>query len=172
MPAAVAADLPETTTPLLPAATLGVTGGLVTCGEAPIASKRSEMVDIEMILRIGNGLRCSGGHHCPACDLKAIPTHLFRAESKQNRSIIKFMNKSCKAGIEKSGTKPLPARRRSNKLKLPDRNDSLMQKTFGFRYEWRYSHPFASYSLPAISYRRSEATIYRVTIVSRHHGRN
>jgi hypothetical protein len=69
MPAAVAADLPETTTPWLPAATLGflgVTGVLVACGQAPGASKKSEMVDIEMTLRIGDELRCSAGHHCPA----------------------------------------------------------------------------------------------------------
>jgi hypothetical protein len=55
MPAAVAAALPETTTPLLPAATLGprgLTGVLVACGEAKGASKRRETDDIEMILRI------------------------------------------------------------------------------------------------------------------------
>src|SRR5580765_8919677 len=69
MPAAVAADLPETTTPWLPAATLGflgVTGVLVAWGQAPAASKKSEMVDIEMTLRIGDELRCSGRHHCSA----------------------------------------------------------------------------------------------------------
>src|SRR5580658_956040 len=60
MPAAVAAGLPETTTPWLPAATLGprgLTGVLVTCGHAKGASrkgasKRRETDDIEMILRI------------------------------------------------------------------------------------------------------------------------
>jgi hypothetical protein len=60
MPAAVAAGLPETTTPWLPAATLGprgLTGVLVTCGHAKGASKkgaskRRETDDIETILRI------------------------------------------------------------------------------------------------------------------------
>src|SRR5258707_776097 len=55
MPAAVAAGLPETTTPWLPVATLVprvLTGVLVACGEAKGASKRSED-NIEMILRIG-----------------------------------------------------------------------------------------------------------------------
>src|SRR5580698_3522451 len=60
MPAAVAAGLPETTTPWLPAATLGprgLTGVLVTWGQAKGASKkgaskRREADDIEMIFRI------------------------------------------------------------------------------------------------------------------------
>src|SRR5580704_13976162 len=55
MPAAVAAGLPETTTPRLPAATLGprrVTGVLVACGQTKVATKKSETDDIEMILRI------------------------------------------------------------------------------------------------------------------------
>src|SRR5262250_603233 len=71
MPAAVAADLPETTTPWLPAATLGFLGGtgvLAASGQARGASKRNEMADIEMSLRIGDELRCSGRHHCPAYD--------------------------------------------------------------------------------------------------------
>src|SRR5271156_6358683 len=64
MPAAVAAGLPETTTPWLPTATLGprgLTGVLVACGEAKGASKSRE-TDIEMIWRIRSQLRCSGGH--------------------------------------------------------------------------------------------------------------
>src|SRR5438045_6658716 len=55
MPAAVAAGLPETTTPWLPTATLGprrVAGGLVACVQAKGASKRRKTDDIEMILRI------------------------------------------------------------------------------------------------------------------------
>src|SRR5215475_9332677 len=47
MPAAVAAGLPETITPLLPAATLGP------CGQANGARKKREAANIEMILRIG-----------------------------------------------------------------------------------------------------------------------
>src|SRR5664279_2825500 len=69
MPAAVAAGLPETTTPWLPAATLGprwLTGVLVACGQAKGASKRRETDDIEMILRIRGQLRCSGRHPLPA----------------------------------------------------------------------------------------------------------
>src|SRR5580658_1334179 len=68
MPAAVAAGLPETTTPWLPLATLGprgLTGVLVACGQAKGASKRRETDDIEMILRI-RGLRCSASIPCPA----------------------------------------------------------------------------------------------------------
>lgn len=55
MPAAVAAGLPETTTPWLPVATLGprrVTGVFVACGQAKDVSKRRGTHDIEMILRI------------------------------------------------------------------------------------------------------------------------
>src|SRR5450432_3606111 len=60
-PAAVAAGLPETTTPWLPAATLGpceLSGVLVACVQAKGASKRRETEDIEMILRIRGQLRC------------------------------------------------------------------------------------------------------------------
>jgi hypothetical protein len=60
MPAAVAAGLPETTTPWLPAATLGLrglTGVLVAWGKAKGASIRRETDDIEMILRIRSQLR-------------------------------------------------------------------------------------------------------------------
>src|SRR5207302_5819410 len=66
MPVAVAAALPETTTPWLPTATLGclaVTGVCVACGQAKETSKRRETVDIEMILRIRGELRCSSGHY-------------------------------------------------------------------------------------------------------------
>src|SRR5215471_7634469 len=67
MPAAVAAGLPDTTTPWLPVATLGplrLTGVLVACGQAIAASKR-EMDDIEMVLRIRGQLPCSGRHPLP-----------------------------------------------------------------------------------------------------------
>src|SRR5262245_6255472 len=73
MPAAVAADLPETTTPWLPAATLGslgVTGVLLACGQVPDASRRSKMADIRMTLFIGDELRHSGRHQCPAYDAR------------------------------------------------------------------------------------------------------
>src|SRR5437773_531301 len=69
MPAAVAAGLPETTTPWLPAATLGasgVTGVSVAWDQAQGASKRSEMADMKMTLRIGVKLRDSGGHPLPS----------------------------------------------------------------------------------------------------------
>src|SRR5579863_8214121 len=68
MPAAVAAGLPETTTPWLPAATLGprgLTGVFVACAQAKgarNASKRMKTDDMEMILRIRGRLRCSGRH--------------------------------------------------------------------------------------------------------------
>src|SRR5580700_294601 len=68
MPAAVAAGLPETITPWLPAATLGprgVTGVSVACGQAKGASKKRETADIEMILRIRGQLRCRGRHSLP-----------------------------------------------------------------------------------------------------------
>src|SRR5215469_12806221 len=54
MPAAVAAGLPETTTPWLPVATLGVV--LVACGQAKGMSKRRKTDDIEMTLRIRDQL--------------------------------------------------------------------------------------------------------------------
>src|SRR5262249_5790306 len=57
MPAAVAAGLPETTTPLLPTATLGpreLVGVLVACGQAKAVSKKRESDDAEMIVRIGS----------------------------------------------------------------------------------------------------------------------
>src|SRR5580700_624987 len=60
MPAAVAAGRPETTTPWLPAATLGPrrpTGVLAACGQAKVASKSRQTDDIEMILRIRGRLR-------------------------------------------------------------------------------------------------------------------
>src|SRR5580704_16196312 len=70
MPAAVAAGLPETTTPWLPTATLGplrLTGVLVACGQAKGASKRRETNDIEMIflIRMRGQLRCGAGIHLP-----------------------------------------------------------------------------------------------------------
>src|SRR3954470_2400598 len=55
MPAAVAAGLPETTTPWLPVTTLGprgLTGVLLACGPAKGASKTRETDNIKMILRI------------------------------------------------------------------------------------------------------------------------
>src|SRR6478735_3652663 len=55
IPAAVAAGLPETTTPRPPVATLGprrTAGVLVACGHAEGASNRRETEDTEMILRI------------------------------------------------------------------------------------------------------------------------
>src|SRR5215469_17148063 len=69
MPAAVAAGLPETTTPWLPVATLGprgLAGVFVTCGRIKGATKTTATDDIEMILRI-RGNRSFRGHHCPAC---------------------------------------------------------------------------------------------------------
>src|SRR3954452_21551444 len=51
MPAAVAAGLPETTTPRLPVTTLGprgLTGVLLACARAKGASKRKEMDSIEV----------------------------------------------------------------------------------------------------------------------------
>src|SRR5947209_2827662 len=55
MPAAVAAALPETTTPWLPTATLGpraLKGVWTACGQAKEASKWMEITEIEIILRI------------------------------------------------------------------------------------------------------------------------
>jgi len=66
MPAAVAAALPETTTPWLPTATLGsfaVTDVCVACGQAKDASEKRETADIEVILRIRGEVHCSGRHH-------------------------------------------------------------------------------------------------------------
>src|SRR5215471_3505960 len=66
MPAAVAAGLPETTTPWLPAATLGpcgLTGVLVACGQAKRESKRREAEVTETILRIELNLTLSSGEH-------------------------------------------------------------------------------------------------------------
>src|SRR6266576_3652876 len=83
MPVAVAAALPETTTPWLPTATLGclaVTGVCVACGQAKETSKRRETVDIEMILRIRGELRCSSGHHTRQCHqgyIKSLNPHVF-----------------------------------------------------------------------------------------------
>src|SRR5438067_11381241 len=87
MPAAVAAGLPETTTPCLPAATLGprtVTDLFVACGQAKCASKRRQAVDIEMILCIRVLLRCSGLDALPACS-QALSTLLSRAVSAIGR---------------------------------------------------------------------------------------
>jgi hypothetical protein len=70
MPAAVAAGLPETTTPWLPTATLGprrVTGVCVACGQAKGASKNRKTNDIERILRIDGNSVVVAGIHCPAC---------------------------------------------------------------------------------------------------------
>jgi hypothetical protein len=43
-----------------------VTGVSVAWGQAPGASKRSEMADMKMTLRIGDELRDSGGHSLPS----------------------------------------------------------------------------------------------------------
>src|SRR5580658_8585093 len=59
MPAAVAAGLPETTTPWLPTATLGprwLTGVLVAWGQAKDVSKKKETA-MELILRMRDPLR-------------------------------------------------------------------------------------------------------------------
>src|SRR5215831_13791893 len=91
MPAAVAAGLPETTTPCLPAATLAplaVTGRSVACGQATVASSRSDRVAIEMTLRIGVELRCIGGHPLPTMAFKVISTLLSRAVSPSARALL------------------------------------------------------------------------------------
>src|SRR5689334_2785312 len=80
MPAAVAAALPETTTPWLPTATLGflaVTGVCVVCGQRKDASKSRGTAETEVILRMRGELRCSGEHHARHV-IKGISTLLFR----------------------------------------------------------------------------------------------
>lgn len=84
MPAAVAAGLPETTTPWLPAATLGPCGAAgfsVACGQARVANKRRETAEIEMILSITRSTLCSSSRHpCPACQEDYI-NFLFGVEA-------------------------------------------------------------------------------------------
>src|SRR3954462_7738619 len=94
MPAAVAAGLPETTTPWLPTATLGprfVMGVCVACGHAKDTSKRRETADTEMILHMRDQLRCNGraliGQHV----IKAIST-LFRIVLLTNRCLVRTKN--------------------------------------------------------------------------------
>jgi hypothetical protein len=75
----VAAGLPETTTPWLPTATLGprrVDGVLVACDQTKGASKRKEMHDIEMILRIRGQLRWNTRRPFARHVFKAITTLL------------------------------------------------------------------------------------------------
>src|SRR5580658_11346028 len=91
MPAAVAAGLPETTTPWPPVATLaprGLTGVLVACGEATgasNASKRKTMEDgIEMILRISGQLRCKGRHPFSGTSLRLYQLAYPRSRGRRD----------------------------------------------------------------------------------------
>src|SRR6185312_14775658 len=74
MPAAVAAGLPETTTPWLPVATLGprrTAGVLVACGHAKGASNRRQTEDTEIILRINlSVLIFNTGRHSSMSSIK------------------------------------------------------------------------------------------------------
>src|ERR1700691_348965 len=96
MPAAVAAGLPETTTPWLPAATLGprwATGALVACGQAKGVTneiKRRETDDIEMILRIRGHLRkkprVTSKTHVRTAALGCPAARLYRAAAAPHYS--------------------------------------------------------------------------------------